>query len=77
MIAVLIGNDWHFIEPVEGMLLFDRHAGRMISFRTQWEVATAPALPSGGAVVDAEARSALATLIQALMAIGILGPVEP
>lgn len=73
-IAILIGGGWHFVAPAEGMLLFDREAARTIMFRSQWEVATAPVMPSAGAVVDTEARAALAGLIQALMAIGILGP---
>lgn len=73
-IAILIGGGWHFVAPAEGMLLFDRDAVRTIMFRSQWEVATAPVMPSAGAVVDTEARAALAGLIQALMAIGILGP---
>jgi hypothetical protein len=76
-IAVLIGGDWHFIDPVEGMFLFDRDADRMMMFRSQWQVATAPAMPTGGAVVDAEARAALAGLIHALALIGILGPAAP
>lgn len=73
-IAILIGGGWHFVAPAEGMLLFDREAARTIMFRSQWEVATAPVMPSAGAVVDTEARAALAGLIQELMAIGILGP---
>lgn len=76
-IAVLIAGDWHFIEPSEGLLIFDRDAGRLVMFRSQWEVATAPTMPSGGAVVDTEARTAVAALIHALMAVGILGSGAP
>ena len=39
--------------------------------------AAAPPVPSGGTVVDVEARAALAGLIHGLMAIGILGPAAP
>lgn len=72
-IAVLIGGDWHFVMPTEGMQLFDRTAGHMLVFRSQWQLATAPALPSGGNLIDAEARAAIAALTQALVAIGLLG----
>lgn len=72
-IAVRIAGAWHFVPPAEGIRLFDRGAGHMLVFRSQWISASAPASPSGGTVVDAEVRAGLAALIQAMMAIGILG----
>jgi hypothetical protein len=42
-------------------------------FRTDWEQASAPAIPSGGPVIDIEARAAIEQLIEALQAIGMLG----
>jgi hypothetical protein len=76
-IAVRIGGDWHFIEPTEGMQLFDRDKGRILVFRSQWMPAIAPALPTGGTVIDTEARASLSALIQALLAIGVLGSPAP
>ena len=71
---MLIGGDWHFIDPAEGMHLFDRSAQRVLVFRSGWTFATAPAAPAGGSYVDVEARAALAGLVEALMAIGLLSP---
>lgn len=72
-IAVLMGGDWHFIVPGEGLQLFDRAADHMVVFRSQWRRATAPANPTGGTVIDIEARAAVAALMQALSNVGILG----
>ena len=76
-IAVRIGGDWHFIEPAEGMQLFDRDKERILVFRSQWMAAIAPALPTGGTVIDTEARATLSGLMQALLAIGVLGSTPP
>lgn len=72
-IAVRMGGDWHFIAPVEGLLVFDRGAARMMVYRSQWHPAPAPALPTGGTVVDIEARAAVTALIDALRTLGIIG----
>jgi hypothetical protein len=72
-IAVLIGGAWHFIGAREGMHMFDQTAGHTLVFGTQWERARAPTLPTGGTVVDSQARTAIQSLIQSLQAIGILG----
>ena len=70
--AVRIAGDWHFIEPVQGTALFDQAAEAVMVFRSGWKVALAPPLPSGGTIVDAEARTAISALIAALKALGIL-----
>lgn len=72
-IAVRINGGWHFVAPAEGMVLFDRTSGRSVIYRTQWQVAPAPALPSGGTVVDAQARAAINAVIDALRTLGVLG----
>ncbi len=72
-IAVRLGSDWRFIAPAEGMLLFDRAAGRLMIYRTQWQSAAVVASPSGGSVVDTEARAALAALMTALVSLGVIG----
>jgi hypothetical protein len=71
-VAVLIGGEWHFIEPVQGMVLYDRTSDNMLVFRAGWKVAQAPALPAGGTTVDTEARAAIAALVQALKTLGVL-----
>ncbi|MBU7579185.1 MAG: DUF2793 domain-containing protein [Porphyrobacter sp.] len=72
-IAVRIGGDWHFIAPAEGWVLFDRAASRLTIFRTQWQPAEVVAAPSGGVVIDTQARATLTALIAALRTMGVLG----
>ena len=69
---MMIGGDWHFVGPQQGIAIFDRAAGHLLVFRDGWELAGAPASPSGGTVIDAEARAAVAALVQALVSIGVL-----
>lgn len=76
-VAVRIGGGWHFVEPVQGMVLFDQADDHLLVFRSGWKLATAPAPATGGSVVDGEARYALGALIQALKAIGILATAAP
>ncbi len=70
--GVLIAGEWHFIEPVQGMIIFDRAADNMLVFRSGWKLAAAPALPTGGAAIDVEGRAATAALIQALKTLGVV-----
>lgn len=72
-LAIRIGGSWHFIPPQDGMTLFDRAADTRLFFQSGWQNAQAPAIPSGGAVIDVEARAAIAQLIEALREGGLLG----
>jgi hypothetical protein len=76
-IAVRIGGAWHFINPVEGTRLFDQAAGCFLLFRAAWQHCTAPGAPTGGTVVDVEARAAITALVEALTAAGVLVPAGP
>ena len=63
---------WLFAEPRDGLRLLDKSTGQLVLRRDGgWTVASAPAHPSGGATVDAEARSAITGLIAALSDAGI------
>ncbi|KPF62998.1 DUF2793 domain-containing protein [Porphyrobacter sp. AAP60] len=73
-IAIRIGGSWHFVPPSDGMRLFDRTATVSLFFRSGWKAESSPVAPTGGAIVDAEARAALVQLIQMLGNIGLLGP---
>lgn len=73
-IAARIAESWHFTAPREGMSVFDREQGRRLVFRDQWQGADLPPMPEGGTVIDAEARAALAQVITALQAAGVLPP---
>lgn len=71
-IAVRIGGAWQFISPVNGMDVFDRTLGQKLFFRTSWEAAAVPQEPTGGAVVDNEARAAIVEILNSLQNLGIL-----
>jgi hypothetical protein len=64
--------NWIFIVPRDGMQLLDRSTGQLVLYRGGWTMGAAPAAPTGGATVDAEARAAIAELIAALADAGIL-----
>ncbi|MXO75609.1 DUF2793 domain-containing protein [Altererythrobacter aerius] len=59
-------GQWHFTPPFPGLRVHDRAAGQAIVFLDSWQRVPQPALPAGGAVVDAEARAAIAELVRAL-----------
>lgn len=71
-IACAVGGSWHFIEPIEGMELFDQTSGQKLVYTSEWVRATVPSEPSGGATVDTEARNAISELIAALAVAGVL-----
>jgi len=75
-LALAIGGSWHFIIPAEGMLMFDRNAGNWLCFRDGWHSAGVPAAPSGGSVIDSEARAALTQLVESLQTLGLI-PTPP
>lgn len=75
-ITIQIGGSWHFIAPREGMFMFDSAADQFLLYQSGWRVASTPAVPASGAVIDVEARAAISELIDALRDIGIFAPVN-
>ncbi len=71
-VAIRIGGAWHFVQPFDGMRLFDQNAGSVLIFLSGWIKAEAPPEPQGGTVIDVEARTAISELSQALRSLGIL-----
>lgn len=71
-IASLQGGTWLFCTPRDGMRILDRSTMQDIIYRNGWIRAVRPSAPQGGATVDTEARAAIAQLIDALAAGGIL-----
>ncbi|KLE34455.1 DUF2793 domain-containing protein [Aurantiacibacter luteus] len=65
-------GNWVFAAPRAGMRLFDKAAGQQALFDGSWRRAAAIAAPTGGSVTDVEARTAIAGLVTALVAAGIL-----
>lgn len=71
-IAVRIGGDWHFIPPREGMRMFDGGIDQFLLFRDSWQTTAPTTAPTGGTVVDIEARAAIGQVIDALRNAGLL-----
>jgi len=64
-------GNWLFVAPRDGMRLLDRSSGQERRFFGTWRMAAEPVEPTGGSVVDAEARATISQLIVALKATGI------
>ena len=71
-IACRQAGEWLFAVPVQGMRVFDKTADKQAVFGATWKRAAQVAQPSGGSVIDAQARTAIAGLIAALVSVGIL-----
>lgn len=71
-LAGWVSGSWVFAKPRNGMRIFDLSSQQLIVFSDGWHKAATPALPSGGLVVDTEAREAIANLVQLLGTAGIL-----
>lgn len=72
-IAVHIEGGWRFAPPVAGMRLFDRAANVVRHHDgTAWVASSAIIEPTGGAMVDAEARATLGVVLTAFREMGLL-----
>jgi len=71
-IAMRQAGNWLFAQPRDGMRLFNRAASQEVLFNAGWQVASRPALPVGGTIVDSEARTAIAAIIVSLTTAGII-----
>lgn len=71
-IALRVSGAWEYITPIEGMTVFNQALGQKTLFRSNWQTANEPTLPSGGGVIDTEARLAIADLTEALRNAGLL-----
>lgn len=71
-IAARQSGNWLFVTPRDGMKLLNRVTGQEIRYSGSWKSAVRPALPSGGAIIDVEARSAIAAVLAALTTAGIV-----
>jgi hypothetical protein len=71
-IASFQAGNWLFTEPRDGMRLLDRASGQDMRHVGGWRVAAPVSAPIGGTTIDAEARTAIVALIEALATAGIL-----
>lgn len=65
---------WVFVQARDGLRIFDKALQQERFFLGQWKLATTITDPSGGSVVDSEARSAIGDLIDTLVTNGLLPP---
>ena len=74
-IALWTGGSWRFLIPVDGMRIRNAATGTdFVWTGGQWIEPPAVAVPQSGAVIDVEARSAIAALLFHFRAIGQLAP---
>ena len=73
-LASFTGGGWRFVTPTDGLTAYVRSTGTRAIYRAgDWEmVAGTIASPSGGATVDAEARSAISQILEALRQHGFI-----
>lgn len=63
---------WLFVTPRNGVRVLDLNTGQSRLYHDGWQTAASVVSPSGGSVIDAEARTAIEGLIAALVANGTL-----
>ena len=64
-------GNWLFVNPRDGMRLLDRSTGQERRYLGEWRIAEEALEPTGGSIVDAEARAAILQIIAALKVAGI------
>jgi hypothetical protein len=72
LLACRQAGNWLFVTPVDGMRVLDRSTGQYHTFVTSWHKPQVPGEPTGGTVVDSQARAAIAQLTMILRQSGIL-----
>ena len=72
-IAAWSEGGWRFLTPREGMRAYDfSNTAHRIFSGGIWRLVVAPTTPSGGSVVDAQARTAISAILAALRTGGII-----
>lgn len=65
-------GNWIFVDPQDGMQVFNLAANQWQVYKGTWKKAAAVQEPIGGSTVDVEVRAALSELTAALKSLGIL-----
>ncbi len=74
-IAQWAGGSWRYLGPVAGMTVWHGFENlRLFYIGGNWQPMPAIGDPSGGATVDAEARTALTAILEHLRQIGSIAP---
>jgi len=64
-------GNWLFVTPRDGMRLLDKSTGQELRHHAGWLFPTAPAEPTGGSVVDSQARETIVAIVESLRIAGI------
>lgn len=67
-------GNWLFVAPCDGMRALNRATGQEQRFSGAWIAPPRPAAATGGAIVDVEARSAIAAILDCLGQAGVIPP---
>lgn len=70
-IACYQQGQWLLLSPRDGLRVFDRSCGQDLLFAGSWKKPVKPTVPSGGAVIDGQARAAIAELVDSLVRAGV------
>lgn len=71
-IAGWTNDGWRFVAPRDGLRVFDRSEICFRLYSAGWRLPASPAPATGGAVVDTEARAAIASILGALAEAGLV-----
>lgn len=66
------GSQWTFAMPADGLAVQDLSTGAKRHFSGGWTTAPVVASPTGGSVVDSEARAAIDSLLAAVREAGLI-----
>lgn len=70
-LACRFDGQWHFIAPLDGLRVLNRANGQIANYFDGWQRAVEPIPPTGGPVVDSEARDSISAILAALKQAGI------
>jgi Protein of unknown function (DUF2793) len=74
-LAYWTGSAWRFIVASDGMRVWHRGNQLVLRYIDQlWEALLPVALPTGGTVIDIEARAAIAAIVDRMTSAGIFSP---
>lgn len=71
-LAIFTAGGWRFLTPQNGLQVYDSGIGQFRHFDGVWKLPSVPILPTGGALVDAEARAAIIQIATLLRDCGLL-----
>ena len=70
-LAFRVAGSWMYALPAEGTVVFDRALGALRHWHDGWQTMALPAIPTGGATIDTEARAEIEVLIAQLRVFGL------